>query len=150
MFPLPSFPLQPCDEEWGENQEYKEECQAQDIVRQRTKYTWEMSIIYDDINHVGKFLQFGFENILASPNQRYLPPVHMFPNRYVRCRVTAVDSSGIEGYTRVSRPIRLVHYPQDACPLGAKVSIAATLEPTGDETSSLEVRGQTACHGIVP
>lgn len=139
LTPSPS-PSQPCDEEWTENPVYKKECQDQNIVRQRTKYMWEMRIISDDVNHADEFLQFGFENILAPPNQRYLPPAHMFPDRYVRCRVTAVDSSGIEGYTRVSQPVKLVHNSQDACPADVKVSVTATLKLAGDGTPTLEVR----------
>ena len=138
-FPPSSIPpLQPCDEEWTGNEAYKQECQDQNIVHQRTKYTWEMKVISPGLENQ-EFLQFGFENILAPPNQRYLPPVHMYPDRYVRCRVTAVDSSGIEGYTRVSRPIKLVNKSQDACPPKAKVSVTATLALAGDGTPTLEV-----------
>ena len=136
------LPLQPCDEEWGENEAYKKECQDQAIVRQRTKYTWEMSVIRNDTNNAGEFLPLRFENILAPPDQRYLPPVHMLPNRYVRCRATAVSSNDIEGYTRVSQPVRLVRSDLEACPV-AKASVVATLAPAGDEVTGLEVGRHT-------
>ena len=142
MFPIPF--LQPCDPEWEGDPILKEECRNQEIAPELTKYTWELNLVHGDGGDpdLGPFQPFEFSNILVSPYSRHLDPAYMFQDRFVRCKVTAVDVNNVPGYTRVSRAVRLVHVSEEACSESdnpSTLKVSGTLTHPSEDILSLDV-----------
>ena len=77
------------------------ECQRQQIDVSRTKYAWDIS--YDGEN----FRELGLDTVTTSTHASVLESVYLDRGLYVRCRVSAVDYSNVEGYSRTSNVMLL-------------------------------------------
>ena len=94
--------LQACDFEFDATTDVNWNiCRQQNISNRHTLYTWELST--DNLNYSAV----EFDSIFTSAHQRQLETVYLQPNIYVRCKVWAVNQSGVVGYSRTSEAVLL-------------------------------------------
>ena len=94
--------IQACDRDFNvTTEENWNICQEQKIVEEWTVYTWEQST--DNIH----YSPLTFNSIFTSTQQRQLETVYLQPSVYIRCKVQAVNESGVHGHSRTSEGVLL-------------------------------------------
>ena len=91
--------ITPCENDHPNISYYHSECNRQQIALELTEYEWEMS--RDGIH----FTSIELDTLFTSVHGKVLEPVYMEMGIWIQCRVTAVDTSEVKGYSRVSSPV---------------------------------------------
>ena len=76
-------------------------CSEHGIDNNLTIYEWEVS------HNNGPFIPVKYSTFFASPHTQVLDEFYLMPGNRVRCKVTAVDVTGVAGYSILSQALEI-------------------------------------------